>query len=111
MVSKGIISIKDDLAQEILATNNAKLVIEKGITMIIVEDEKIKINTNSPLQSIASVLFNQAKKQSGAINSIQTIKEKTEKKLKKFQSQTQSERDLVVVSEIRKKNWYDERVL
>ena len=107
MVSKGIISIKDDLAQEILATNNAKLVIEKGITMIIVEDEKIKINTNSPLQSIASVLFNQAKKQSGAINSIQTIKEKTEKKLKKFQSQTQSERDLVVVSEIRKKNWYE----
>ena len=107
MVSKGIISIKDDLAQEILATNNAKLVIEKGITMIKVEDEKIKINTNSPLQSIASVLFNQAKKQSGAINSIQTIKEKTEKKLKKFQSQTQSERDLVVVSEIRKKNWYE----
>ena len=107
MVSKGIISIKDDLAQEILATNNAKLVIEKGITMIIVEDEKIKINTNSPLQSIASVLFNQAKKQSGAINSIQTIKEKTEKKLKKFQNQTQSERDLVVVSEIRKKNWYE----
>ena len=107
MVSKGIISIKDDLAQEILATNNAKLVIEKGITMIIIEDEKIKINTNSPLQSIASVLFNQAKKQSGAINSIQTIKEKTEKKLKKFQSQTQSERDLVVVSEIRKKNWYE----
>ena len=107
MVSKGIISIKDDLAQEILATNNAKLVIEKGITIIIIEDEKIKINTNSPLQSIASVLFNQAKKQSGAINSIQTIKEKTEKKLKKFQSQTQSERDLVVVSEIRKKNWYE----
>ena len=107
MVSKGIISIKDDLAQEILATNNAKLVIEKGITIIIIEDEKIKINTNSPLQSIASVLFNQAKKQSGAINSIQTIKEKTEKKLKKFQSQTQSERDLVVVSEIRKKNWFE----
>ena len=107
MVSKGIISIKDDLAQEILATNNAKLVIEKGITIIIIEDEKIKINTNSPLQSIVSVLFNQAKKQSGAINSIQTIKEKTEKKLKKFQSQTQSERDLVVVSEIRKKNWYE----
>ena len=76
MVSKGIFSIKDSLAQEILATNNAKLISEKGISMIIVEDEKIKINTDSPLQSIASVLFNQAKKQSGAINSIQVIKEK-----------------------------------
>ncbi|MBC8251235.1 MAG: NFACT family protein [Candidatus Nitrosopelagicus sp.] len=107
MVSKGIISIKDTYAQEILATNNAKLVNEKGISIIIVEDEKIKINTDSPLQSIASVLFNQAKKQSGAINSIQAIKEKTEKKLAKFQNQTEAERNLVVVSEIRKKNWYE----
>ena len=107
MVSKGIISIKDTSAQEILATNNAKLINEKGISIIIVEDEKIKINKDSPLQSIASVLFNQAKKQSGAINSIQAIKEKTEKKLAKFQNQTEAERNLVVVSEIRKKNWYE----
>ena len=107
MVSKGIISIKDTSAQEILATNNAKLINEKGISIIIVEDEKIKINTDSPLQSIASVLFNQAKKQSGAINSIQAIKEKTEKKLAKFQNQTEAERNLDVVSEIRKKNWYE----
>jgi len=107
MVSKGIFSIKDSLAQEILATNNAKLISEKGISMIIVEDEKIKINTDSPLQSIASVLFNQAKKQSGAINSIEAIKEKTEKKLKKFQNQTEAERNLEVVTEIRKKNWFE----
>ena len=107
MVSKGIFSIKDSLAQEILATNNAKLISEKGISIIIVEDEKIKINTDSPLQSIASVLFNQAKKQSGAINSIEAIKEKTEKKLKKFQNQTEAERNLEVVTEIRKKNWFE----
>lgn len=107
MVSKGIISIEDTAAQEILATNNAKLVSEKGISLIIVQDEKIKINTQSPLQSIASVLFNEAKKQSGAISSIQAIKEKTEKKLEKFQSKTESEKDLFVVTEIRKKNWYE----
>jgi len=107
MVSKGIISIEDKLAQEILATHNAKLINEKGISLIVVQDEKIKINTQSPLQSIASVLFNEAKKQSGAISSIQSIKEKTEIKLEKFQSKTNSEKDLVVVSEIRKKNWYE----
>ena len=49
---------------------------EKGISLIVVQDEKIKVNTKSTLQSIASVLFNEAKKQSGAISSIQTIKEK-----------------------------------
>lgn len=107
MISKGIISIEDTSAQEILAKNNAKLINEKGISLVVVQDEKIKINTASPLQSIASVLFNESKKQSGAISSIQAIKEKTEKKLEKFQSKTESEKDLVLVSEIRKKNWYE----
>jgi predicted ribosome quality control (RQC) complex YloA/Tae2 family protein len=107
MISKGIISIEDDAVEEILAIHNAKLVSEKGISLIIVQDEKIKINTQSSLQSIASVLFNEAKKQSGAISSIQAIKEKTEKKLEKFQSKTEAEKDIFVVTEIRKKNWYE----
>lgn len=107
MVSRGIISITDNAAGEILANHNAKLVNEKGIPLIVIQDEKIKINTESSLQSIASVLFNEAKKQSAAISSIQAIKEKTEKKLEKFQSKTESEKDLIIVSEIRKKNWYE----
>ena len=107
MVSKGIGSIDENSAQEILAKNNAKLISEKGISLIVIQDEKIKINIKSPLQSIASVLFNEAKKQSGAIASIQSIKEKTEKKLEKFQSKTEAEKDLIVVTEIRKKNWYE----
>jgi len=107
MVSNGIISIEDSSAQEILARYNAKLASEKGISLIIIQDEKIKINIKASLQSIASVLFNEAKKQSGAISSIQEIKEKTEKKLEKFQNKTESEKDLIVVSEIRKKNWYE----
>lgn len=107
MVSRGIISITDNAAGEILASHNAKLVNEKGVPLIVIQDEKIKINTESSLQSIASVLFNEAKKQSAAISSIQAIKEKTEKKLEKFQSKTESEKDLIIVSEIRKKNWYE----
>ena len=79
-----MVSIEDDSAQKILAKNNAKLINEKGISLVVIQDEKIKINTKSALQSIASVLFNEAKKQSGAISSIQAIKEKTEKKLEKF---------------------------
>jgi predicted ribosome quality control (RQC) complex YloA/Tae2 family protein len=107
MVSKGIGSIDENSAQEILAKNNAKLISEKGISLMVIQDEKIKINIKSPLQSIASVLFNEAKKQSGAIASIQSIKEKTEKKLEKFESKTEAEKDLIVVTEIRKKNWYE----
>jgi len=107
MVSGGILSIEDASAQEILANHNAKLTNEKGISLIIVQDEKIKINTKSPLQSIASVLFNEAKKQSRAISSIEEIKSKTEKKLEKFQNKTESEQDMILVTEIRKKSWYE----
>ena len=107
MVSRGIISIDNAAAQEILLGFNAKLINEKGISLILIHDEKIKVNTKAPLQSIASGLFNEAKKRSGAINSIQEIKEKTEKKLEKLKNKTQSEKDLIIVSEIRKKNWYE----
>ena len=107
MVSYGIISIEDSTAQEILAKHNAKLIMEKGVPLIVIQEEKIKINTKAPLQSIASVLFNEAKKQSGAINSIQEIKEKTVKKLEKLQNKTESEKDISMISEIRKKNWYE----
>ncbi len=107
MISKGILSIEDTSAQEIMAQNNAKLISEKGIPLIVIQDEKIKIDTKSPLQSIASTLFNEAKKQSGAINSIEEIKSKTFKKLEKLQNKTESEKDTVLVSEIRKKNWYE----
>lgn len=107
MVSRGIISIVDVPAQKILANFNAKLVNEKGISLILIQDQKIKINTKASLQSIASVLFNEAKKRSGAISSIQEIKEKTERKLEKIKNKTQLEKDVILVSEIRKKNWYE----
>ncbi|WP_371504365.1 ribosome rescue protein RqcH [Nitrosopumilus adriaticus] len=107
MVSQGIISIEDNSAQDILSGNNAKLITEKGIPLIVIQDEKIKINTKAPLQSIASVLFNEAKKQSGAIKSIELIKEKTLKKLEKLQNKTEAEKDISMISEIRKKNWYE----
>ena len=107
MISKGITSIEDPRTLEILATHNAKLTKEKGITLIIVDDEKIKINSQSSLQSIASVLFNEAKRKSSAIKSIEQIKINTQKKLAKLQNKAETEKDSVSFSEIRKKNWYE----
>ena len=107
MISKGITSIEDSRTLEILATHNSKLTKEKGITLIIVDDEKIKINSQSPLQSIASILFNEAKRKSGAIKSIEQIKINTQKKLAKLQNKAETEKDSVSFTEIRKKNWYE----
>ncbi|MFB5637597.1 MAG: ribosome rescue protein RqcH [Nitrosarchaeum sp.] len=107
MISKGITSIEDSKAQEILTTYNSKLIKEKGITLIVVDDEKIKVNSQSPLQSIASVLFNEAKRKSGAIKSIEQIKINTQKKLSKLQNKAETEKESVSFAEIRKKNWYE----
>lgn len=107
MVSKGITSIEQPNAQEILEKLDAKITKEKGITLIVVNEQKVQINTQASLQSIASILFNEAKRQSGAIKSIQDIKEKTLKKLEKLQNKTESEKNTVIVSDIRKKNWYE----
>ena len=107
MVSKGIVSIEDLNAQSILEENNAKLSKEKGISLIVIKDEKIKINPEASLQSIASVLFNEAKRQSGAIKSIDQIKNKTKKKLEKLKNRTEASTQEIIVSEVRKKNWYE----
>ena len=107
IASKGIIRIDDERAKKILEDNNAKITKEKGISLIIINDEKIKIDFESSLQSIASVLFTEAKRQSGAIKSIEQIKNKTEKKIEKLKNKTESEKDSVSVSELRKKNWFE----
>jgi len=107
MVSKGIISIEDINAQSILDEHKAKLSKEKGISLIVIRDEKIKINPEAPLQSIASVLFNEAKRQSGAIKSIDQIKNKTKKKLEKLKNKSELDTKEILVSEVRKKNWYE----
>lgn len=107
MISQGIVSIEDKKAQQILSTLNTKLTKEKGISFIVIANQKIKIDFSSSLQSIASTLFNEAKRQSKAIPTIEEIKIKTTKKLEKLQNKTESEKNSVLVSEIRKKNWYE----
>ena len=107
MVSKGILSIEDSKAQEMLQNLNSKVTKERGISLIIINDQKIQINSESSLQSIASILFNEAKRQSGAIKSIESIKEKTLKKLEKQENKTELEKNKIIVSDIRKKNWYE----
>lgn len=107
MVSKGIISIEDPKASIILDKHNAKMVIEKGVSLITIRDEKIQINPQASLQSIASVLFNEAKRQSSAINSIEQIKSKTQKKLDKLKNKADLDMKEILVEEVRKKNWYE----
>lgn len=106
MISAGITNIEDRRSQDILEGNGAMLAREKGVSLIVVNGQKIQINSQAPLQSIASVLFNEAKRQSGAVGSIQEVMGKTRKKLELARNKAQTE-GTVGVSEIRKKSWYE----
>ena len=107
MISQGITAIRDDRALQILSGNNAELGSEKGIPHMAVAGQKIRINPESPLHSIASVLFDEAKHQSRAVPSIEKIMVKTRQKIDNLQNRSESEKDAVTASEIRRKSWYE----
>ena len=107
MISQGITAIRDDRARQILSGNNAEVGSEKGIPQMVVAGQKIRINPESPLHSIASVLFDEAKHQSRAVPSIERIMVKTRQKIDRLQNRSESEKGAVTASEIRRKSWYE----
>lgn len=107
MISNGIMRIDDKQAEPILQKNGANIITEKGVSLIVIKDEKIRTDFNASLQSIASVLFTEAKRQSAAVKSIEEIKKKTEKKIEKIKNRSEVEKDSISVSEVRKKNWFE----
>jgi predicted ribosome quality control (RQC) complex YloA/Tae2 family protein len=107
LVSQGISSIEDSKAVEELRKQGAEMKSEKGIFLIKIDDEKIKINPNASLPTISSRLFDESKRQAAAIISIDKLKRKTEKKLEKEMSQVKVAEESITYSEIRKKNWYE----
>lgn len=107
MLSDGILRLDAEGAEGVLARHGAQLVRERGMPMISVLDEKIKINLDAPLQSTASVLYSEAKRQSGAVVSIEKMIAKTRRKLEKAANRTEARREGVTASQVRKRNWFE----
>lgn len=107
LVSQGVSSIEESISVEELRKNGAEIKREKGIFLMKIDDEKIKIDPKSSLQTISSKLFDESKRKSAAILGIEKLKRKTEKKLEKEMGQVKVAEDSVTYSEIRKKNWYE----
>lgn len=107
LVSHGLTSIEDTKAPEELRKKGAELKKEKGIFLIKIDDEKIKIDPKSSLQAISSKLFDESKRQSAAIKSIEKLKKQTEKSLEKQKNEVKIAEESVTYSEIRKKNWFE----
>lgn len=107
LVTQGISSFYDEKVLEILKNQNAEILKEKGLTFIKIDDTKIRIEPNSPIPKIASILFDESKKQKEAIPSIEKLREKTDRELEKLYRKSDTVKESIVFSEVRKKNWYE----
>ena len=107
MQTKGESKITESSVAEALKEQNTELVKEKGVSILNINDAKVKIDPNAPLPSIASILFDESKKQKGAISSIEKLIEKTEVQLEKTIEKGEIARGSVGFSEVRKKSWYE----
>lgn len=107
VASIGLTSIEDPRIPALLQQHNSTLLKESGALLINVNGNKIKINVQSSIQGIASVLFNEAKRQIKAIETIELEREKTEKNLEVFRKQESIARDSVVFTIQKRKEWYE----
>ena len=107
IASSGVTSIEDPKIVSLLAQYGSALKKEAGIPLISIGDEKIKINPQSSIQAIASVLFNESKKQLRAIDTIESERKKTEKNLETFRKQASIARESVVFTVQKKKEWFE----
>ena len=107
IASSGATSIEDPKIVSLLAQYGSALRKEAGIPLISIGDEKIKVNLQSSIQAIASVLFNESKKQLRAIDTIESERKKTEKNLETFRKQASIARESVVFTVQKKKEWYE----
>ena len=107
MQAEGKSDIRDPKIVEVLQDKNSELIKEKGISVLKIGDAKIKIDPNLPLPSIASKLFDESKKQKGAIKSIEKLIKKTEDKLEKTIQKGEIARGAIGFAEVRKKNWFE----
>ncbi len=104
---KGVATLDDPKILQMLKEQNTSLEKERGVLFVVVNGEKIKINPDSSIPSIASTLFNESKKQLKAIETIESEKRKTEKILEGFRKQASIAKDSVVFTIQKKKEWYE----
>lgn len=107
LAASGASSIRDTTIRAMLVARDSEFIIEKGVPLVRISSEKVKINPEASIHSIASSLFDAAKKQSGAIPEIERLRKKTTKQLEDLKGRSAKQKESVAFSKMRKKSWYE----
>ena len=107
MTSAGQHDIRNEMITNSLKEKNAEIISEKGVPYMKINESKIQIDPDSSLPTIASKLFDESKKQKGAVKSIEKLMKKTESKLEKTIEKGEIAKGAVGFKEVRKKSWFE----
>jgi len=107
MTSAGQHDIRNEMITNSLKEKNAGIISEKGVPYMKINESKIQIDPDSSLPTIASKLFDESKKQKGAVKSIEKLMKKTESKLEKTIEKGEIAKGAVGFKEVRKKSWFE----
>lgn len=105
--SQGVISIADPRSIETLKSQNAEIIKEKGITYVKINSEKVQIKENSSIPAIASLLYDESKKQASAIQYILNLREKNQIAIEKLRKQSVTAKDSISYTQMQKKSWFE----
>jgi predicted ribosome quality control (RQC) complex YloA/Tae2 family protein len=103
---RGVDSFNDDLIKQLLATNSASIISEKGMNFLEVVNERISIGFNN-LPKVASLLYSRAKEMERGSASIDEAKAMLLTQIDKLRNQTDLIHSRIVINQHVSKEWYE----
>jgi predicted ribosome quality control (RQC) complex YloA/Tae2 family protein len=104
--NRGVDSFNDDLIKQLLATNSASIINEKGMNFLEVVNERVSIGYNN-LPKVASLLYSRAKEMERGSASIEEAKAMLLTQIDKLRNQKDLIHSRIVIKQHVSKEWYE----
>lgn len=103
---RGVDSFNDDLVKQLLVTNSASIINEKGMNFLEVVNERVSIGYNN-LPKVASLLYSRAKEMERGSASIEEAKAMLLTQIDKLRNQKDLIHSRIVIKQHVSKEWYE----
>lgn len=103
---RGVDSFNDDLIKQLLVTNSASIIDEKGMNFLEVVNERVSIGYNN-LPKVASLLYSRAKEMERGSASIEEAKAMLLTQIDKLRNQKDLIHSRIVIKQHISKEWYE----
>jgi predicted ribosome quality control (RQC) complex YloA/Tae2 family protein len=103
---RGVDSFNDDLIKQLLVTNSASIINEKGMNFLEVVNERVSIGYNN-LPKVASLLYSRAKEMERGSASIEEAKAMLLTQIDKLRNQKDLIHSRIVIKQHVSKEWYE----